>query len=377
MAFATHSSGDRPVSAFRAGWGRASSWQEAVHQVAETLGDGAPGGLGFVYVSEPFADALDLIVRELIRLTGIPDWTGVGGHGVLGHDQECMGQGAIAVLVAPWTPSQFRFIGPGRRGAPVAPGRIARAPVAIVHGDPRHGRLPDAIVELAQASGAFLIGGLGASERSAMQVAGQPVEQEISGVLLDPAIEVITGLTQGCVAIGPVHRVTGARGSWILELDGRPAYQVLREEMGEVLARQPERVSGYIHAALPRADDDRGDYLVRELLALDPRGDAFAIGTSLRQGDPLMFVKRDVNAAEQDLARLLGDLQSRLQGRPVRGALYYACVARGANLFGPHARETAMIRQALGPVPLAGFFAGGEIFRDRLHTHTAILALFV
>lgn len=365
------------MSGFRAGWGRGASWRAAVEQAVAGLGPGARSGLGFVYVSDPFADALDLIVRDLVRLTGIANWAGTGAGGVLGGDQECFEDGAISILIAPWPATDFSFLRADEASRPGQVGPDERPPVAIVHGDARHGRLPDAIATLARSSGAFLIGGLGSSQRSAMQVAGEPMEQEISGVRLESSIEVLTGLTQGCLPIGPVHRVTGARGPWILELDGRPAYDVLRGEMGEVLARQPGLVGGYIHAALPRAADDAGDYLVRELLALEPRGGALAISTSLRHGDALMFVKRDVDAAEQDLARLLGDLTGRLRGRTARGALYHACVARGRNLFGSNARETRMIREVLGPVPLAGFFAGGEIFHDRLYTHTGILTLFV
>ena len=32
---------------------------------------------------------------------------------------------------------------------------------------------------------------------------------------------------------------------------------------------------------------------------------------------------------------------------------------------------------ALGPVPLAGFFTNGEIFRNRLYSYTGVLTLFL
>jgi hypothetical protein len=36
-----------------------------------------------------------------------------------------------------------------------------------------------------------------------------------------------------------------------------------------------------------------------------------------------------------------------------------------------------MSEHALGPVPLAGFFTNGEIFRDRLYSCSGVLTLFL
>ena len=59
-----------------------------------------------------------------------------------------------------------------------------------------------------------------------------------------------------------------------------------------------------------------------------------------------------------------------------RGALYYSCVARGEHLFGSRGAELGLVRQALGEVPLVGFFCNGEISRDRLYGYTGVLTLF-
>ena len=36
-----------------------------------------------------------------------------------------------------------------------------------------------------------------------------------------------------------------------------------------------------------------------------------------------------------------------------------------------------MVREALGEVPLVGFFANGEISHHRLYAHTGVLTLFL
>jgi small ligand-binding sensory domain FIST len=122
---------------------------------------------------------------------------------------------------------------------------------------------------------------------------------------------------------------------------------------------------------------DRADYLVRPLLAIDARRRSIALAADLRRGDRLFFVKRDGAAAQADLRRMLRDLRARADGRPIRGALYHTCVARGAQMFGPDSAELKMIERALGPVPLAGFFTNGEIFHDRLYGYTGVLTLFL
>jgi small ligand-binding sensory domain FIST len=163
----------------------------------------------------------------------------------------------------------------------------------------------------------------------------------------------------------------------VVALDGAPALQVLEREVGEVLARNPERIGGYIHAARPEPGSDRADYTVRPLLSIDARRKIIAVGDDLRRGDPLRFVKRDGTAAQADLRRMLDDLAARAAGRPIRGALYHTCVARGVHMFGPDSAELRMIEAALGPIPLAGFFTNGEIYRDRLYGYTGVLTLFL
>ena len=76
-----------------------------------------------------------------------------------------------------------------------------------------------------------------------------------------------------------------------------------------------------------------------------------------------------------DLKRMLDDVTARAPAT-VRAALYYSCIARGPNLFGDGSVELGTIKDALGDVPLAGFFANGEICNNRLYGYTGVLTLF-
>jgi small ligand-binding sensory domain FIST len=374
----------RMEGAFRAAQGSGSDWHVACAQCLEQLSGLPPGAnLGFVYASDPLADALDLIVERLREATGVSDWVGTGGAAVCASGQEHFQGGAIVTLVATLPAHSFRLFDRVHDSAgELDPGTAAwmrrdLVGCGVVHGDPRQVDVAAAVARLSEASSAFLVGGLSSANGSAMQIAGRPAEGGISGVLLGADVQVVTGLSQGCTPVGPPREVTASQGPWIMSLDGRPAIDVLKEDIGEVLARNLERVAGFIHVALPILGADRPDYVVRNLLALDLRRGIIAVGDQLRTGTPLMFVKRDPTTAQADLRRMLDDLSNRTAGRPIRGALYHSCVARGPHMFGRDSAELKTIERALGPVPLAGFFTNGEIFRDRLYSYSGVLTLFL
>ena len=374
------------MEVFRAAHGVGADWMTACRACAGQL-DGLPpaANLGFVYANAPLAPSLDLIAARLREVTGVADWVGAGGAGVCTSGREDFEQGAIVALVAGLPEHGFRLFdlqldGGGGIGSVLAPGlraggRSGAVGLGVVHGASTQLDMAGAIAGLGEATEAFLVGGLASA--GDIQIAGQPTEGGLSGVLLDAGVPVITGLSQGCTPIGPAHEVTDCRGPWIRSLDGRPALAVLKEEIGEVLARDLRRIEGFVHAAIPLTDSDRADYLVRNLLGLDVNGGMVAIGEEVRRGDPVMFVKRDGSTAQADLRRMLQDLVRRAEGRAVRGALYHSCIARGPHMFGPDSRELRTIEAVLGPVPLAGFFTNGEIFRNRLYSYTGVLTLFL
>src|SRR3546814_3122993 len=143
------------------------------------------------------------------------------------------------------------------------------------------------------------LGGLTASRGPVVQVADEVAEGGLSGVMLAlQAVPVAAGLTQGCTPIGPVHTVTSAEENILLEIDGRPALDVFKEDIGELRARDLNRVAGYIFAGLPVTGSDTGDYLVRNLVGIDPQHGAVAIVEYVDTGDTIMFCRRDHGRSE-------------------------------------------------------------------------------
>ncbi len=248
--------------------------------------------------------------------------------------------------------------------------------LALAHGDPANPRIREMIETLSgKVASGFVVGGLSSARGETAQIAERRVAGGLSGVLFSDRVRLATRLTQGVSPLGPRHRVTSANRNIVGTLDHRPALDVMKAEIGEVLARDLRRAAGYIFVGLPVRGSDTGDYLVRNILGVDPENGLIAIGEHVQPGDELLFCKRDRQSAEEDMARMLATLRAQFDG-PIRGGVYVSCLGRGRHLFGEPHRELRLIRDALGDFPLTGFFANGEISHNRLYGYTGVLTLF-
>lgn len=357
-----------------------------VERCVAGIPSGGAANLGILYVTEPAASVIPELVRNLSAHTGVSSWVGGVGLGVCSAKEEIFDQPAVVAMTAALPPDGFRVFPATDDPGSDLPRRHAawlettEPALALVHADPRCPDLPKAAIDVATASGAFLVGGL-VSHRCPRPLLARTHDEDglggngVAGLMLAPSVSVATGLTQGCTPIGPVHRIDEARDNIVMVIDGRPALTVFIEDIGPALAADLRRVGGLIFAGLPVAGSDTGDYLVRNLLAIDPGRGWLGLGAEIATGDPILFCRRDPESARQDMVRMVRQLAGRITGPPKAG-IYVSCVARGAALFSEAGVETALIREALGEFPLIGFFANGEISRDRLYGHTGVLTLF-
>jgi small ligand-binding sensory domain FIST len=354
---------------FRVGHGRSTDWREAAEACARGLGTAPDANLGFVYVADALAGEFDDIVGVLRARTGVETWAGTVGIGVCATGREFFAEPAVVALIGRFPAGSFATFD-GDTARPTGP-----AAFGVVHADPRRPDSIAAVASLAGATGGFLVGGLASSRGAYRHLAGRGGEGGLSGVLFGEGVAVATGLTQGCAAIGETHAVTAARGNLMLAIDGAPAVEALAREIAHAgLAGDAEAMDS-LHVAFPIPGSDTGDFLVRNLIGVDPESGALAVAHRVAEGDAIRFCRRDAGAARLDLDRMLRNLARRAE-RP-RGALYFTCLARGPNLFRDDSEELRTIARALGEVPLAGFFGNGEISGGRLYTYTGVLAVFL
>ncbi len=362
---------------FRFAHSAGADWQECVARCAAALGKPA-GGLGFIYFTDALLPHAAEMVDTIKELTGIQDWVGTVGIGIVATGVEYVGEPALALMVADIPADSYRVFS-GKRRAPHPGERTPAGAIAahfgVVHGDPKTPDMADLVAEMAsRVESGYLVGGLSSGQSETAQVANDVLTGGLSGVVLASDVPVATRHTQGCMPLPARHVVTQCEDNIIIALDGRPALDVFEEDLGETLASDLRRAAQLMHVGFPVKGSDTGDYVVRNLVGIDPRNKLIAVGDIVLPGAALLFCKRDPQTAREDLDRVLVDLKRQVPA--ARGALYFSCVGRGEHLFGRRGAELELIREAIGEVPLVGFFCNGEISHDRLYGYTGVLTLF-
>jgi small ligand-binding sensory domain FIST len=367
---------------FAYGHASSASWRAAAESCLEQCGSRARNAtLGFVYATDALADEFGELVDFLRRRSGIAHWVGTVGLGICASGREYLDEPALAIMCCGFEPDSFRvlpMVSSARETAKIPlDWGSGGANFAVLHADPSNPGLTSMVRTLAGRMGSsYVVGGLTSSRGRGLQYADGVTEGGLSGVLFSDDVVVATRLTQGCSLLGARHKVTEARSNVLIRLDGRPALDVLREDLGPALASDLRTAGAYVFAALPVEGSGAAEYTVRNLVGVDTRHKLVAIGESVASGGEIMFCKRDRGAACDDLERMLASIKSGLY-RPARGALYYSCLGRGASLFGEDSQELRIIQDGLGDVPLVGFFCNGEIAHNRLYGYTGVLTLFL
>jgi small ligand-binding sensory domain FIST len=353
-----------------------------VRELDHQLGDTSLFTLAFLYVTDALADRLPLLLAELKLTTGIPHWTGSVGMALNLTGEEIYDRPAVAILATEIPEDDFRIL-PLIKAHPETPLEPLQTwlmsqnhVLGILHGDPGNPLTPDLVEELPRwLPPATLVGGITSSQSELWQIADQPLSGGISGVLFSDQCCIRTAHTQGCEPIGTSHTITRCERNIIIELDERPALEVLKEDIGEILSRNLSKIAGYIFAALPIKESQDNDYMVRNIIGLDESQQLIAIGERIEEGDALLFTRRDSNSAQSDLIRMLEDLKKELPG-PAKGGIYFSCLGRGRYMFGEESAEMGLIQEHLGDIPIVGFQANGEIYQHNLYGFTGVLTIF-
>jgi small ligand-binding sensory domain FIST len=196
----------------------------------------------------------------------------------------------------------------------------------------------------------------------------------------------VTGvISQGCTPIGEAWTLTRVEQNLIRHIGNRPAYAVLSETVSQLSPEDQRKAKDnlFIGLAVNEYLDKfhRGDFLVRNLLGGDPNSGILAVGALPRMGQTIQFQRRDAAAADEDMNELLDRAKAQLADRTIYGGCLFCCNGRGKNLFGRPSHDAALVQSHFDLAGLAGFFCNGEIGpvgeKNFLHSHTAVLALFV
>ncbi|HEX3147032.1 MAG TPA: FIST N-terminal domain-containing protein [Gemmataceae bacterium] len=334
----------------------------------------------------------------LAEQTGARALLGVLGESVVGGSREVEDEPAIALWLAAWddavTVDAFHLDmaetpdGPSLFGWPDA---VLEADptksLLIAFGDPH--TFPAAEVFLPRVNedypGLTVAGGMASSPMGpgtpSIFLNGEVKEQGAVGLLIQRA-KFRTVVSQGCRPVGRPLVITNGEDNVIAEVGGQTPLEYLRGLLMEVSASERNLMQRglLIGIAMSEYHDEfrRGDFVVRNLVGLDPRTGALALTDRIRRGQTVQFHVRDAASADADLR---DRLKSATAGQPrAGGGLVFTCNGRGTRLFNTPDHDAKAIQAAAGPIPLAGFFAAGELGpvgnTNFIHGFTASTVLF-
>jgi len=187
--------------------------------------------------------------------------------------------------------------------------------------------------------------------------------------------------------LSPPLRVTKAEGAIVYEVEGRPAFDVWREQTKEhaksvgidVYAMPAEDEGGYFlcyEAGLSTGSE----YKMRAPLSRNADGSInFACG--IAEGAVIRITESDAPRQIDSAFQAARIARDKLSGKKVAGAIVFDCICRNLILGAQFETATSGISKELGGVPIAGFETYGEIALDAgdmsgFHNTTSVVLAF-
>jgi small ligand-binding sensory domain FIST len=370
---------------------------EAAKAVRAELG--APAELAVVFFSPHLAADAAEIAQAVHQDLGGPALVGVLGEGVIAGGTELEMKPAVAVWAGDWggrlsidafhldledTPD-----GPTLFGWPDAMFEAAaKDSLLLCFGDPF--TFPAVELFLPRVNedypGLPVVGGMASNPTGpgtpALILNDEVKPQGAVCVLLRGPARFKTVVSQGCRPVGRPLVITKGQDNLIQEIGGQTPLDYLRALLEQVPPGDKDLMQRglLIGLAITEYRDEfrPGDFLIRNLVGLDPRTGALAVTDRIRRGQTIQFQVRDAKTADADLSQLL--LAATADGFKPAGGLTFSCNGRGTRLFPGPDHDAKLIQERVGPLALAGFFAAGELGpvggTNFIHGFTASSVLF-
>jgi len=356
--------------------------------------------LGFLFFSRHHVEAAESFAKIVKERTGVRTLLGCSGETIVGGGREVEDEASLSLWLAslpgaeihPFyvkaeqTPDGFCF--PCEPCGLFEPPR--ENPGVIMLGEPF--TMPvDAFLRRFNEDhpGVPLIGGMASGSAypgpNLLILDGKTKREGAVGVLVSGEIRLRTIVSQGCRPIGRRFVVTECERNAVRTLGGRPALRTVQEMFEEIAPEERALFQAAPHVGVvlneSQSEFGVGDFLIRNIVGADPEKGAVFFSDCVRRGQTIQFHIRDGRTADEDLLALLDRERewSNGTGNPA-GGLVFSCNGRGRRLFSCPDHDIAAILDRLGPMPVSGFFAQGELGPvgevNHLHGFTACVALF-
>lgn len=374
--------------------------REALAELESGLAGTTPDVV-LAFATHHHGPALEGLGPEVARATGAGLVAGCTAESVIAGSREVEGRPAIALWAAYLPGTELRAwdvqARAGEDGEPV----FSRLPAVrdderaslLVLADPYSFPVEPFLARLLEempgvpAMGGLASGAMGPGQTLFFTADGVR-DSGCTVITLEGEIELVPVVSQGCRPVGKPWVITDCDRNQIKKLGGKPALEVLMETLNGLQRENPKPLQSMPFLGLAidptRTEFERGDFLARGIMALNQRDRSISVADFVRRGQTVQLLVRDAASASEDLRTLTASQRDSMgegHGAGATGALLFSCNGRGMRMFGKPDHDASCIQSSLGAeVPLAGFFAAGEIGpvgrRNFLHGFTASVALF-
>jgi len=382
----------------------ALSCRTAIGQVADDLADqirstqpGDSPDLAVLFVTPHFEDEFAELALALAGRLECQTWLGCTARGISAGNTELLDRPAAALWTVSLPAATVRSFclsasaaGEAAESGPADLARLLASPVdqtdlllLLVDGFtvPAQGLLDR--LETAY-PGRCVVGGLASGGEAIGQnrllLDGRVLRDGLAGVAFDGPVLIDQFVLPRCRPIGAAMPITRCYGQVIYELAGEAALARLREvlDAAEATARRgsPQGLLAGICPVGGRLAAVAGEFLIRQILAVDPETQAVTVAGDVSEGQMLQFYIPDESARVEALAQMAESFHRESFAPPIAGALLFA----GGVSEGVPRNLAAMIQRVSGPIPLAGIYTDGPFAtvagRPSVADYTDVMVIF-
>lgn len=402
LAATTEPNGDRcPIMMYCASHSKAEDVSIALDAICDELATGlkgVPPDISFLFVSHYHADHFEQLASLVYRKSETRLLLGCTGEAIAGGREEMESGPAISLWAAVLPEAEIELFHVEFSETPdgivcdgLPSGREARRAdvrAVFVFGEP-FSAVPNSLIDhfAEEFPGIPLIGGMASGgagpDMNRLFLNSETIPNGAVGAVVRGGPRIRSIVSQGCRPIGKHYVVTRAEENVLHELGGVSPMQRLRELLPTLSDQDRQLVQTGLHVGIVMNEYQetfaRGDFLISNVIGAREDDGSLAIGNSVRVGQTVQFHVRDAVTADEDLVRLL-EQDRTTNSNPAQAALLFSCNGRGTRLFPEPNHDAGTIQEKIGPIPLAGFFAQGELGpiggKNYIHGFTASVALF-
>lgn len=184
-------------------------------------------------------------------------------------------------------------------------------------------------------------------------------------LVLSGGVRMDTIIMHGCKPSSDYHTITKADGNVVLEIDGKPAVDMIANMLGEGSSLSWQDFPLFVTLGINKGDRygefKEEEYANRLCMAVDKeRGGLVMFEPDLKEGSEVQLMRRSIDF--QYIGQRAQKLLDSIGERKPLFALYIDCAGRASAYCGTESEEAEEVQKVIGSkMPLLGMFSGVEI----------------